>query len=172
MTTFDLLALAVIAMTTLISLSRGLVSEVTSLFTWVVAFVLARMFGQTFASLLLPSVQSPLFAGLIGFVAVFFLAFVVQYFFRAALNAAVSAVGLGKVNALLGAVFGAARGILMVSFAVLLCAFTELPRSADWQHAKTAPFFEACAAYAVPYLPEYLAQKVHYPKIPAESAGY
>ena len=51
----------------------------------------------------------------------------------------------------------------VVTLAVLVCAFTDLPKSDEWQNAYSSPFFEGAASVAVPYLPEYLAKKVSYP---------
>ena len=85
------------------------------------------------------------------------------FFLRSLLTGAIKAIGLGGVNRFLGAVFGLLRGFAVVTLAVLVCAFTDLPKSDEWQNAYSSPFFEGAASVAVPYLPEYLAKKVSYP---------
>ena len=70
--------------------------------------------------------------------------------------------------AVAGFIAGFAAALLLLFFlrsllAVLVCAFTDLPKSDEWQNAYSSPFFEGAASVAVPYLPEYLAKKVSYP---------
>ena len=71
--------------------------------------------------------------------------------------------GLGGVNRVLGGVFGAAKGVLLVTLAVLVCAFTDLPKTPEWQQAQTAFVFEQLAELTVPYLPPFVAEQVKYP---------
>lgn len=89
--------------------------------------------------------------------------FAAAVFLRSLLTGAIKAIGLGGVNRFLGAVFGLLRGFAVVTLVVLVCAFTDLPKSDEWQNAYSSPFFEGAASVAVPYLPEYLAKKVSYP---------
>ncbi len=163
MALFDMLALGVIALSAVISAMRGVIHEVASLFTWIVAFVAAKMFARPFAEAALTAIEPPALATVAGFVLVFAAAWVAQGLLRSALSAGVSAVGLGGVNRLFGAAFGVLKGVLLVTLAVLVCAFTDLPQSEDWKNAVSAPYFEGLAGFAVPYLPDYLAEQVRYP---------
>ena len=98
-----------------------------------------------------------------AFIGVFLLARLLFRLLQALLTSSAGAAGLGGANRLLGGVFGAVKGVLAVTLAVLACAFTDLPKSDEWQNAYSSPFFEGAASVAVPYLPEYLAKKVSYP---------
>lgn len=163
MAIFDIFALSVNAVCIVISMMRGVIIEVTSLLIWVVAFIVAKMFAAPFAELALTSVQPHAFAVVLGFILIFVAAWLVQHFLRSLLTAAVSAVGLGSINRLLGGVFGALKGILVVTLAVLVCSFTDLPKSPDWQQSFSAVYFEALAQLAVPYLPPLVGEQVQYP---------
>ena len=66
---------------------------------------------------------------------------------------------------LLGAVFGAAKGVLIITLAVLVCSFTDLPQTPDWRQSFSAVYFEALAQLAVPYLPPVVADQVQYPTL-------
>lgn len=165
MAMFDILALSVIAICVVISMMRGVIAEVTSLLMWVVAFLAAKMFAAPFTDFALTSVQPHAFAVVLGFILVFVAAWLVQHFLRSLLTAAVSAVGLGSINRMLGGVFGAAKGILVVTLAVLVCSFTDLPKTPDWQQSFSAVYFEALARLAVPYLPPFVAEQVQYPTL-------
>ena len=162
MATFDILALGLVGISIAVSMMRGIVYEITSLLTWIVAFIMARIFAQPFANHFLTSVQPPVLASVAAFVLVFAGAWLAQYFLRSLLTAGVEAAGLGGINRMLGGIFGAVRGVLVVTLVVLVCAFTDLPQTADWRNAFSTPFFETLATFAVPYLPDYLAEKVQY----------
>lgn len=163
MTLFDILALGLIGVSAVVSMMRGVVAEVASLITWVMAFVVAKMFAAPFANLALSGIQPPGLAVVVAFVLLFAAAWLAQYFLRALFTSAVAALGLGGVNRLLGGVFGAIKGVVLVTLAVLVCAFTDLPKSPQWQHAQTAFVFEQLAQQTAPYLPPFVAERVHYP---------
>lgn len=165
MTTFDILALGVIVLSMAVSMMRGLVAEVASLITLIAAFMIARILASPVADIAFGSVHPHALAVVMAFVLLFIAAWVVQRLLRSLLTSALSAIGLGGVNKLLGAFFGAVKGILTVTLAVLVCAFTDLPQSEAWQQSQTAFVFEALAQLAVPYLPPFMAEKVQYPPV-------
>ncbi|WP_274570698.1 CvpA family protein [Neisseria leonii] len=163
MTLFDLLALGVIVLSACVSAIRGAVSEVIALSAWLAAFWVAKMGAQPFAQMALTSVEPPALAWLAGFVLVFVAVRLALGMLRPLLTAGLSAVGMGAVNRLFGLLIGAGKGILLVTLAVLVCAFTDLPRTQDWQNAVSAPYFQSLAGLAAPYLPDYLAEQIRYP---------
>ena len=165
MAIFDIVALGIIVVCILISMMRGVIAEVASLVIWVVAFLVAKMFAAPFAAVALTSVQPPQFAVAVGFILLFVAAWLVQHFLRSLLTSAVSAIGLGGVNRLLGAVFGAAKGVLLITLAVLVCSFSDLPHTPDSRQSFSAVYFEALAQLAVPYLPPVVADQVQYPTL-------
>ena len=119
----------------------------------------------SFAQFALTSIQPEAFSVVVGFVLLFVAAWLAQYFLRSLLTNAVSAVGLGSINRLFGGLFGAAKGIIIVTIAVLVCAFTDLPKTDGWRTALSAPYFEALAIVAVPYLPPVMADQIKYPTL-------
>jgi membrane protein required for colicin V production len=70
--------------------------------------------------------------------------------------------GLGFVDRFLGAIFGVARGVLLVMGFVIVAGLTSLPRQDWWQNAALAPALAAAAMAASPWLPEAWAQKLDY----------
>lgn len=163
MTLFDYLAIGVIVLSIIVSMIRGVISEVASLFTWVIAFFAAKLFAIPLADIAFQSVQPHALAVAGSFILIFLVVWLGQHFLRTLLTSLIAAIGLGGINRMLGGVFGAVKGLALVTLAVLVCAFTDLPRTPEWQHSFTAPFFETLASFAVPYLPEYLADKIQYP---------
>ena len=165
MAMFDMLALGVVFICIVLSMMRGVIAELLGLLTWIVALLVAKIFAVSFAQFALTSIQPEAFAVVVGFVLLFVAAWLAQYFFRSLLTSAVSAVGLGSINRLFGGLFGAAKGIIIVTIAVLVCAFTDLPKTDGWRTALSAPYFEALAIVAVPYLPPVMADQIKYPTL-------
>lgn len=160
MALFDILALGVLALSAAVSLMRGLIAEVLSLVSWLTAFVAARMFAEPFAETALTSVQPRALSLTAAFVLLFLAVWLAMKLLRSFLSAAADSVGLGGVNRLFGGLFGLAKGVVLVTVAVTVCAFTDLPQTEDWQSSFTAPYFERLAQSAVPYLPDYWADKL------------
>ncbi len=152
LTLFDWLAFGTIAAFILISMLRGLVSEVVSLARWIAGLLAAWLFAGTFAEIALSRIEPPALAHAIAFVAIFVVVFMVMYLLRELLNAAVSRIGLGGVNRILGGVFGCIKGIALVTLVVMLCAFTDLPSKPAWKMSLSAPFFENLGQMALPYI--------------------
>jgi membrane protein required for colicin V production len=165
MAMFDMLALGVVFICIVLSMMRGVIAELLGLLTWIVALLVAKIFAVSFAQFALTSIQPEAFSVVVGFVLLFVAAWLAQYFLRSLLTNAVSAVGLGSINRLFGGLFGAAKGIIIVTIAVLVCAFTDLPKTDGWRTALSAPYFEALAIVAVPYLPPVMADQIKYPTL-------
>ena len=75
---------------------------------------------------------------------------------------AIRAIGLGFIDRVLGAVFGVARGVLIVVIGVLLAGLTTLPRQEWWQNAFLAPPLVAAALSLRPWLPRSMAERLDY----------
>ena len=145
----DILAFGVIAACIVMSMIRGVIAEAGSLFAWVISFLLAK----TFAEVAFKSIQPRALGVAISFVVIFFLARFLQQFLRTILTNAASSMGLGSVNRVLGGVFGAAKGVLLVTLAVMVCAHTDLPETEDWQSSYSIPYFQLLSEVIMPYLP-------------------
>lgn len=160
MSLFDIFALSVIALSAVSATVRGIISELLSLITWLLALAVAKIAAAPLGASVLSVIQPPVLATAAGFVAAFIAVMLAMSLLRPLLTGGAKAVGLGGVNRLLGTCYGTLRGGVMVTLAVLVCAFTDLPQSEDWRNAQSAPFFEGAAKLAVPYLPDYLAEKI------------
>lgn len=137
----DLLVSAVIAACIVLSAMRGVIAEAGSMVAWVVAFFFAKLFAASFAEIAFASFQPRLFALALSFISLFILACLIQKILRSLLTQAVSSVGLGFANRILGGVFGALKGILIVTLLVMLASKTNLPDTEEWQQSYTIPFF-------------------------------
>jgi membrane protein required for colicin V production len=165
MTLFDVLALGLILLTTLVAMMRGLIGEIASLLCWVVAFIVAKLLAAPVADMAFTSMQPRVLAVSLSFVLVFVVLWIVQRLLRTLITSALQTLGLGGVNRILGACFGAIKGTIIVSLVVLICAFTDLPKSPMWRNSATAGMFEQLAMLAVPYLPPLFADKLNSPLV-------
>lgn len=163
MSVFDIVVLVIIGAMMVVSMSRGLIAEVTSMVTWVVAFLAAKVFAQPLSDIVFTTMQPRSMAVALTFGLIFLALYIVQKLVRNALTAAIKAIGLGGVNRILGACFGLIKGVMLVTFVVLICAFTDLPKQPEWQASVLAPVFEQLALSVVPYLPPFMGERVQYP---------
>ena len=119
--TFDWIVLAVLLVSALLGLWRGLVYEVLSVLSWIAAFILAQWFAPVAAEWLpLKGFAEPLrYAG--GFVLVFIGALFAGGLLAWLTKKLVEAVGLRPVDRALGGLFGLVRGtVLVLALAVLV----------------------------------------------------
>lgn len=162
MTPFDYAVLAVIGLSSLLGLWRGLVSEVLALVAWVAAFFAAREWGGLAAVQLAGVVTEPALRYAAGFVLVLVGVLVAFGVARLVLSLLLRAAGLGLTDRLLGAGFGILRGALIVFVAVLVGGMTALPKAAWWREAKLSPPLETAAIAVKPWLPEEVGKKIRY----------
>ncbi|TCW30707.1 membrane protein required for colicin V production [Gulbenkiania mobilis] len=146
----------------IVALVRGLVAEVLALVSWLIAFWCAKEFAPALAGFLPADLPSEGLRLVAAFVCVFFLTWLATALLRIAATTVVHTAGLGGLNRMLGAVFGLARGLVLVTILVLVGGLSELPREPMWRNAVFAPPFETAALALRPWLPAMLADNIHY----------
>ena len=162
MTVFDYAVLVIVGLSILLSVIRGLVREVLALLAWVVAFLVANLFSGKLATLMPEEIPSEELRVVAGFVTVFFGVLLVMSLAAIAVSRLVKRAGLGVEDRVLGALFGLARGVLVVLLLVALAGFTSLPRAPVWRNAMFSPALEACAVYLKAWLPNDLSRRIKY----------
>lgn len=162
MTVFDYSVLAIIGLSILLSLMRGLVREVLALAGWVAAFVVARFYTLQLAPLLPQAIPGQPLRLLAAFVILFLGTLLVASLLTIALSGLVRQIGLGWLDRWLGALFGLARGVFIVGVLVLLGGLTSLPHDARWRNAMFSAAAEAMVMAVLPWLPQDLARHIKY----------
>ncbi|WP_076590964.1 CvpA family protein [Herminiimonas arsenitoxidans] len=153
MTIFDYLVLFVLICSVVISTLRGLVKEILSLLSWIVAFVVANAYGEELAALLPDMLPGNTTRLIVGFIVLFIGVRILMGLLTMALNEVVKATGLTLVDRGLGGLFGLARGLVIVLAAVLLCGMTAIPEQSFWKEALFSPLAETAARTVIPFLP-------------------
>lgn len=162
MTIFDYLVLVVLASSVIIGIARGLVKEVISLASWVVAYFVANAYGARLAAMLPDAIPGEAARLIVAFIALFIGVRLLMGLVGLAAGALMTATGLTLVDRALGAVFGLGRAVIIILAIVTVCGMTAIPRQAFWQEAQLRPAVEASARAVKPYLPEALARHVRY----------
>jgi membrane protein required for colicin V production len=111
---------------------------------------------------LLSDLPDPLWRQLAGFVAVFVAVLIGFALVRWITTLLLKAVGLRPLDRVLGAMFGAARGVLILFVLVLLAGLTPLPQQQWWRQAMFAPPLETAVLAVKPWLPPELAKRIQY----------
>jgi membrane protein required for colicin V production len=149
----DWTLLAVLALSVLVGLWRGLVFELMSLLGWVVAYVAAQLYSAQVAAHIpvgLPGSALNLGAGF----ALSFLGVLVAWTLLARLlRLLIHATPLTVVDRSLGAAFGLARGGVLLLVLATLVAFTPAARSQPWQDSQGAAWLRLALQGIKPVLP-------------------
>lgn len=135
----DWVIIAVIAISTLISLKRGFVKEALSLVIWVAAFVVARTFHPHLQTLLIGSIETESVRLIAAFAILFVGTLVVGAIISNLIGALVRITGLTATDRVLGMAFGLARGLVLVVVAVALLRYTPVTQDTWW---RTSPLIQ------------------------------
>lgn len=162
MTVFDYAILAIVAASVLLGAWRGLVSEVLALAAWVAALLTARELAPGMAPVFSDWLKEPALQYAAAFAVIVVAVLVTVALTRLALSKLLRAIGLGPLDRFLGAVFGVARGVLVVLLCVLVGGLTMLPQQAWWRQAWLAPPLETAVLASKPWLPAAVAKRIRY----------
>ncbi len=137
----DWAAIAVIAISSLISLRRGFVKEALSLLTWIIAGVIAWMFGGALSHYLADYISTPSARVIAACVLLFVATLLVGALVNFLIGELIRVTGLSGTDRFLGMVFGAARGGLLVVVAVGLLSLAPVQEDIWWRESVLLPHF-------------------------------
>ncbi|MYN08334.1 CvpA family protein ['Massilia aquatica' Lu et al. 2020] len=162
MTLFDYLVIFVLIASVVISTMRGLVKEMMSLASWIVAFVVANAYGAQLAQMLPAMVPGEVVRLILAFIVLFIGVRILMGLLGMAVDALIKAGGLSLADRGLGGLFGLGRGLVIVLAAVILCGMTTIPQQDFWKNALLSPLAETGARTVKPFLPAAFAQHVQF----------
>jgi len=135
--TLDFVILAVIGVSSLISLYRGFASEFLSLATWLVALWLPFNYTEQFMTFLPATVESPSARWFISAGALFLGALIIGGALSWLIRKVVGGSTLGFTDKLLGFGLGAVRGVLILSIVALIATSNPaIPQEGWWNDSK------------------------------------
>lgn len=150
----DVIIIAVVVLSMLVSVVRGFVRESLSLVIWVVAAWVGLRLATPLAEFLEPWIATPSARVALSFVGVFVGVVLVGSLISILVGKLITSSGLSGTDRMLGMLFGALRGVVMVVIAVLVLSLTPVPDDPWWQESTLLPHAERLAEYAVAQLPE------------------
>jgi membrane protein required for colicin V production len=153
--------LAVLGLSVLIGLWRGLITEVLSLAIWVTAFLAARLFGPSVAGLFTHYISSPTARLIIAYIICFPAVLIIGAIVRAIVRRLVWNTGMTGTDRLLGMGFGFARGVVLVALGVFLVSLTGFTHQAWWQQSVLLPQFQGVATWLGGEIPSNAKQYMH-----------
>jgi membrane protein required for colicin V production len=139
LTTLDIIILVLGGLSIILGVWRGLVRTLFGLAAWAISLVASPFLAQWLSERF--DWSWGLSLGL-SFLAIFLAA------------RALVSVGLSSVDRLLGAMFGAARALLIIALLATIAHSFKLDRTLTWREAACAPFLDGIVQWVEPMLPE------------------
>lgn len=139
MTALDYLILAIFLIFAIWGMVRGLIAEVFSILSWVAALYLGSHYGVAVAPWLESTIDSVTLRQLIAVIAVGIAAYAVVSIAGVFLSRSIQSSIFGPLNRMLGLLFGAARGAIVIAVAALVGLQFGLQDETWWQEAKLQP---------------------------------
>jgi membrane protein required for colicin V production len=154
----DYLIIGIIGLSALISLIRGFVREAVSLLVWVGAFFVAWTYFRELSERLAPWVSTPSLRLALAFAVLMLVVLVLGAIVGFVIGRLVDKTGLSGTDRLLGVLFGAARGAVLVAALVLLAGLTPFPQDPWWRDSLLIVHFQQLAVWLLSLLPPEIAE--------------
>jgi membrane protein required for colicin V production len=168
----DYLILAVVGISMLTSLMRGLIAEVMSMAVWALALWISATTSGAFAASFLGGIEQPAVRLGTAYISIFLCVLVLGGIVTWVIRRIVAKTGLSSTDRMLGGLFGFARGLLIVFSTVLFAGFTAIPQQPIWRESVLLPTVQSAARNLSQYLPESVRSFLNYPKNTFDHAAH
>jgi len=149
---FDIVILAILAISLLVGFFRGFVKEALSIVTWVVSIWLALRFykeaGEFFSGL----IGQEFLRNIAGFAAIFIASLMVLSMVSFLVGKIVSKTGIKGTDRVLGFIFGFVRAVLIIVLILFFGRAVSMDRI--WQESKLVPYFNPIVEVINDLLPD------------------
>lgn len=162
LTTFDIVVLFIIGLSTLMAFFKGFVAAVLSFTNWVISSVVVAYVSPSLADALSGVVSSPRGAQLLSMAIVFIASFIVIMIINSQIISLFKKSGLGFLDRTLGIAFGMVRGILIVvviflsiTISYALLAGEQKQEAPEWlSNAKSYNVLKLISTFVMDYVPD------------------
>jgi membrane protein required for colicin V production len=160
-TAFDIIAGVILLLSIVVALSRGFITEVLSIAAWIGAAVVVWYGYAPLLPVVKDAIPNDLLAEAATIIVLFLVPLIVFRVITGIIANGVSGGRLGGIDRLLGLVFGAARGALLVVAGYMILSVVIAPdRQPEWvQTAYSMPYVKEGADWLERYLPEDLIER-------------
>ena len=135
----DTVIIIVVAISSAFGLWRGLVKELLSLLSWIAALLVARVYGEPLARLLVNMIESESIRYVTAFVLLFVMVIMIGTLINHFVAKLLTVTGLKFFDRLLGVVFGLARGTVIV-LVILFILNVFVSETEWWQESTLIPY--------------------------------
>lgn len=158
----DYAIVALIVISSVIGLMRGLVKEVFSLLLWVLAIWVGLNFSREGAVFLPAMITSPTARMASAFAVLFLLTLIIGSLISYLLGELIEKTGLTGSDRFAGMIFGIARGLLVVTLVIMLAGLTPIPEESWWKESLLIPPFQSLAIWLQANMPDGLVDYINY----------
>ncbi|MFT3809023.1 MAG: CvpA family protein [Micropepsaceae bacterium] len=154
-TIFDLVIIAVLILSALLAAWRGFTREVLSIGAWIGAAVVMFLAGPTAVPFAKAYIDHEMVAMIAAYAAIFVLALIPLSYISFRIAEGVQGSAIGPVDRLLGLVFGAGRGLVVLGIGYLVfVSLVSEARMPDWfKEARLRPLVESSGKVIASLLP-------------------
>ena len=135
----DTTIIIVTGLSCIFGLWRGLVREVLSLVTWVLALLVARTYSEVLVNFLFMSIDNVTVRYVTAFALIFIAVMMLGTFLNFLMSKLLVFTGLKLIDRVLGGLFGIARGMLIVLVGLFFSSFF-LSQGDYWQQSRLIPY--------------------------------
>jgi membrane protein required for colicin V production len=164
MSPVDIIIIVILLVSTLIGVFRGFVREVLSLASWIIAIFVAWTFAEMGATYLEPYVSQPPLRVAGAFVAIFIIVLIALSIISYLLYKIFALAGIGGVDRSLGALFGVARGVILIAALILGAVYMDFTSQPWWQGTKLVAYFSPVTDFMLSLMPENIVENFR-PKV-------
>jgi membrane protein required for colicin V production len=149
--------LAVLGICMLLGAAKGFVHVIMSLAGWFVALIIAHYSADFLSPYLVSTGLGDTPRYVLAFVIAFVIALVAWGIVTMMIKQAVSSIGLGGLDRLLGGAVGLFRGAVILISITVLVSMTPADQSTTWQNSTAVKMAKAAAQASKPFLPAKIA---------------
>ena len=135
----DIVILIITLLSSIFGLWRGLIKEVLSLLTWIAALLVSRVYSEPLAGLMTGMIQNDGIRYVSAFAILFVIVMMLGTFLNFLMSKLLNVTGLKLADRLLGAVFGVARGVIIV-LVILFVTNVFVSETELWQKSQLIPY--------------------------------
>lgn len=152
----DLVIIAVIGLSALTGLFRGVVKEVIALGIWILAIWLGYNYSQSLDPWLQSYIQEKSARTVVAFLIILFGTLLAGGIVNTILSFMLKSTGLSGMDKILGMVFGFARGVFIVALILAAVKMTSLPYQQYVQNSKVIAQLNPVVNWISGYLPVFI----------------
>tara|TARA_B100001964_G_scaffold244093_1_gene324229 strand:- start:9387 stop:9905 length:519 start_codon:yes stop_codon:yes gene_type:complete len=151
--TVDWLIVAILAVSTLISIRRGFVKEALSVVTWTAAIIISRLFASQVSTLLVGVIEMPSLRLGAAYAMLFAGTLIVGGLLNSLVSEVIKMTGLGGTDKFFGMFFGFARGSIVILVVVAgLYYLAPVQEDSWWKESVLLPHVVSTIEWLGPIL--------------------